>query len=158
MDGVYRSRRNATLRSCSERRARLDETPHACAMPTCVRKRGDTNESYAHRRRSMLPSRSGAKDSDPILAITSNDKILCDAAREHASGHRDEIQASGRCGCYFCFHTFPNTQIKVWIDANQTALCPACGLDAVIGDASKHRLDDKFLRQMHTRFFSSTKR
>lgn len=84
--------------------------------------------------------------------------ILCNAAREHASRHRVEIQASARCGCYFCFHNFPTTDIRIWVDANQTALCPSCGLDAVIGDASKHRLDGTFLRQMHTQFFSSAKR
>jgi len=90
-------------------------------------------------------------------AVTS-DTVLWDAAREHASRHRAEIQASARCGCFFCFHTFPNTEIRAWVDSDQTALCPACGIDAVIGDASKHRLDSKFLRQMHTHFFSSTRR
>ena len=86
------------------------------------------------------------------------DSVLCDAARQHASRHRDEIQASARCGCFFCFRTFPHTAIKAWVDSDQTALCPACGIDAVIGDASKHRLDDRFLRQMHTQCFSSTRR
>jgi hypothetical protein len=86
------------------------------------------------------------------------DAVLCESAREHASRHRAEIQASARCGCYFCFHTFLHTEIKAWVDSDQTALCPACGIDAVIGDASKHRLDAKFLRQMHTHFFLSTRR
>jgi len=90
-------------------------------------------------------------------AVTSIDSGVCKAAREHASRHRAEIQASARCGCYFCFHTFPHTEIKAWVDSDQTALCPACGIDSVIGDASKHRLDGRFLRQMHTQFFSSTK-
>ena len=90
------------------------------------------------------------------LVITA-DSILCDSARVHASKHRAEIQASERCACYFCFRTFPHTEIKVWIDANQTALCPRCGIDSVLGNASNHRLDDKFLRQMHARFFSSTR-
>jgi len=89
--------------------------------------------------------------------VTSIDPGLCKAAREHASRHRTEIRASVRCGCYFCFHTFPHTEIKAWVDSDQTALCPACGIDSVIGDASKHRLDGRFLRQMHTHFFSSTK-
>jgi hypothetical protein len=53
---------------------------------------------------------------------------------------------------------FPHTEIKAWVDSDQTALCPACGIDAVIGDASKHRLDGRFLRQMHTHFFSSPRR
>lgn len=86
------------------------------------------------------------------------DPVLCDAARVHASRHREEIQASTRCACYFCFHTFANTTIKAWIDTEQTALCPKCGVDSVIGSASKHRLDEKFLRQMHTHVFFSTKR
>lgn len=91
-------------------------------------------------------------------AVTAIDPILCVAARVHAAQHRAEIQASARCGCYFCFHTFPNTDIKAWVDSSQTALCPACGIDAVIGDASKHRLDGRFLRQMHTHFFFSKKK
>lgn len=92
-----------------------------------------------------------------MAAVTSH-TLLFDAAREHSSRHRVEIGASARCACYFCFKTFPNTDIRAWIDANQTALCPSCGIDAVIGDASKHRLDGKFLRQMHTHFFASTRR
>jgi hypothetical protein len=83
------------------------------------------------------------------------DSQLCVAAHKHSSRHRAEIEASARCGCFFCFRTFSSTEIKAWTDANQTALCPACGVDSVIGSASKHRLDDDFLRGMHTHFFSS---
>ena len=93
-----------------------------------------------------------------MSVITSIDPVVYDAARQHASRHRAEIQVSTRCACFFCFHTFPQTAIKAWVDSAQTALCPACGIDAVIGDASKHRLDDRFLRQMHTHFFSSPRR
>jgi hypothetical protein len=91
----------------------------------------------------------------PIPTGMAIDPVRCNAARQHASKHRAEIQASARCGCYFCFRTFPHSDIRAWVDSNETALCPACGIDAVIGDASKHRLDGRFLRQMHTLFFSS---
>lgn len=80
------------------------------------------------------------------------------AAHKHASRHRAEIESSSRCGCYFCFRSFASSDIKVWIDANQTALCPRCGVDSVIGSASQHRIDDAFLRGMHTHFFTSSKR
>lgn len=83
---------------------------------------------------------------------------LCVDAHKHSSRHRAEIEMSARCGCFFCFRTFPSTDIKAWTDANQTALCPRCGVDSVIGSASKHRLDDAFLRQMHTHFFSSARK
>jgi len=79
----------------------------------------------------------------------------CIEAHKHASKHRAELEASARCGCFFCFRTFPPSSIKAWIDAKQTALCPACGVDAVIGSASSHRLDDASLRRMHIHFFSS---
>ena len=75
-------------------------------------------------------------------------------ARQHASRHRVELEASARCGCFFCFRTFPPASIKAWIDASQTALCPGCGVDSVIGSASSHRIDDAFLRRMHGQFFS----
>jgi hypothetical protein len=82
--------------------------------------------------------------------------MLCCATRRASTrpdiAPRSEIQASPRCGCYFCVHTFPTTEIRAWVDSDQPALCPACGIDAVIGDASKHRLHGKFLRQMHTHF------
>lgn len=81
-------------------------------------------------------------------------ELLIDA-RNHASQHRVEVQASGRCGCFFCFKTFPPSLIKAWIDADQTALCPSCGVDSVIGSESAHRLDEGFLRKMHMQWFGT---
>jgi hypothetical protein len=80
------------------------------------------------------------------------------AAHKHASRHRAEIESSSRCGCFFWFRSFASSDIKAWIDGNQTALCPRCGVDSVLGSASQHRLDDAFLRGMHTHFFSTSKR
>ncbi len=83
---------------------------------------------------------------------------LCLAAHKHSSRHRTEIENSTRCGCFFCFRSFRSSDIKAWIDAQQTALCPSCGVDSVIGSASNHRLDDAFLRQMHAQFFASPRK
>ena len=76
------------------------------------------------------------------------------AAREHASRHRPELEASDRCGCFSCFRTFATTTIRAWVDNNQTALCPHCGLDSVLGSASPYQLSDAFLRRMHQHHFS----
>ena len=80
--------------------------------------------------------------------ITSAETQLCVAAHVHASQHRVEVEASDRCACFFCFRTFKPAAITAWTDKSQTALCPSCGVDSVIGSASKHRLDDAFLRKM----------
>lgn len=71
------------------------------------------------------------------------------AAKEHASKNRVELEASDNCGCYSCFKRFKTTEIKSWIDDKQTALCPHCGLDTVLGSASPYEISDPFLRRMH---------
>jgi hypothetical protein len=90
----------------------------------------------------------------PSTKPTDPNKQLYLDAQLHASKHRAEVEASSRCGCYFCFRTFPPSSIVKWIDAEQTALCPSCGVDSVLGGASSHRLDDRFLRAMHGHFFN----
>ncbi|MBA3538634.1 MAG: cytoplasmic protein [Deltaproteobacteria bacterium] len=81
------------------------------------------------------------------------DSALYIAAHQHASKHRVEVQASDLCACFFCFRRFAPASIKAWIEGDQTALCPHCGLDAVLGSASPFRFDDGFLRKMHQHYF-----
>lgn len=70
------------------------------------------------------------------------------AAHKHSSKHRAQLEASNACACFFCFRKFGHAEIKKWVDAGQTALCPHCGIDSVLGNASV-RIDDAFLRNMH---------
>lgn len=76
------------------------------------------------------------------------------AAKVHASRHRSALEASTRCACFFCFRAFATSEIKAWIDANTTALCPGCGVDAVLGNASCPSISDGFLRKMHQHYFA----
>jgi hypothetical protein len=77
------------------------------------------------------------------------------AAAQRASLHRAELETAVRCACYFCFKQFAFSTIKTWVDGNQTALCPHCGLDAVLGAGSDGRTDDKFLRKLHQHYFAT---
>ena len=76
------------------------------------------------------------------------DSVHYASALTHASNHRAEIDQSAHCGCFFCFRIFGAAEIRTWIDKNQTALCPRCGIDSVIGTASGFTLDDRFLRKL----------
>ncbi|MCB9883832.1 MAG: hypothetical protein H6834_18745 [Planctomycetes bacterium] len=83
-----------------------------------------------------------------------------DAAHRHSSNHRGEIEASETCGCFYCIATFTPDQIDEWIDGlrhegdGQTALCPKCGIDSVIGSTSGlPGSDTAFLERMHRRWF-----
>ncbi len=78
-------------------------------------------------------------------------------AHRHSIKHREEILASDLCGCFYCLEVFPPSTIGTWVDmsndAGQTALCPHCSVDSVIGSKSGYSLTDEFLRRMHTHWF-----
>jgi hypothetical protein len=93
-----------------------------------------------------------------ITAAEAAQNTLFTAAKTHASQHRAEVESSGRCACFFCFRTFPPVAIKAWTDKDQTALCPHCGVDSVLGSESGHRLDEGFLRKMHQHYFAQRSR
>lgn len=58
-----------------------------------------------------------------------------------ATANRGAVQDSRQCGCYGCGAIFCATDVTTWTDAIRkqhpvTALCPRCGVDAVLPDAS----------------------
>ncbi|MFC4128240.1 cytoplasmic protein [Nocardia rhizosphaerae] len=79
------------------------------------------------------------------------------AAHRYSARHRFEIEASSRCGCFHCRTTFPPSAIQDWTDTQrgrgETALCPICGIDSVIGDSSGYPLTAEFLTGMHDYWF-----
>lgn len=76
-----------------------------------------------------------------------------EAAHKHCSLHRVELQNSSLCGCFYCFATFAPADISEWIDEGQTAECPKCTIDSVIGSASGYPITAEFLHRMHDKWF-----
>jgi hypothetical protein len=84
-----------------------------------------------------------------------------DHIRAHAASirHRDQILESNLCGCFYCLEFFAPGDVKDWIDepnAGQTALCPRCGIDSVIGSASGFPISRAFLKTMNQYWFQKT--
>lgn len=85
------------------------------------------------------------------------------AAHKRSSIHRAEVLASEICGCFHCRATFPPTEIEDWVDERpmgdgnsshgETALCPKCGIDSVIGSASGFPITPDLLRRMNAHWF-----
>lgn len=71
----------------------------------------------------------------------------------HASFNRDEIERSSWCGCFYCKEKYPVADVEDYIDDGQTALCPHCGIDAVIGDASGVALTPQLFSGMYQKYF-----
>ncbi len=58
---------------------------------------------------------------------------------------------------FYCTATFLPADVREWTDGSegvgQTALCPRCGIDSVIGSASGYPLTAEFLAAMKAHWF-----
>ena len=79
-------------------------------------------------------------------------------AYQFSSRHRADLEASTICGCFHCLEMFPPAEIKDWMEeeGKDTALCPRCGIDAVIGDASGVAVNFHQLVGMQSLFFGES--
>ena len=80
------------------------------------------------------------------------DEVELKSAHSHSYHNRGEIEQSSLCGCFSCKRTFLSSEVEDFIDDGETALCPYCGVDAVIGDASGFQPSEDFLRKMQERW------
>ncbi len=90
------------------------------------------------------------------------------AAYRDVSNNWAQIQASKVCGCCSCVQIFPPDEIVAWTGLgfddvddprainNQTALCPRCGSEAVLGDKSGYPINSQFLGRMNEAWFQRT--
>jgi len=74
-------------------------------------------------------------------------------AHGHCRNNREELAQSQLCGCFYCLATYPPSEIVAWVDEDQTAICPKCPVDSVIGSASGYPITAEFLQRMHDHWF-----
>lgn len=89
-------------------------------------------------------------------------------AHTHTTNNRSELEASRLCGCCSCLAIFPTEEIVAWsgLDitnfdspdtaSGETALCPRCGSEALIGDRAGFAINPDFLNRMNQAWFQKT--
>ena len=96
-----------------------------------------------------------------ILVHTSQPTFDIIAAHKASSWHRSQITVDGVvCGCFHCCQIFSPSLITEWVDENaagdgQTAMCPLCGIDSVIGSSSGYPITTEFLGRMKVYWFGA---
>ncbi|WP_105175148.1 cytoplasmic protein [Pseudoalteromonas sp. T1lg122] len=80
-------------------------------------------------------------------------RIAAKAAHKKSIRHRDSLRNSDKCGCFYCLNIFGYQSIEFWTDNDDTALCPSCGIDSVIGDDSGYPITKEFLSAMRHIWF-----
>ncbi len=74
-------------------------------------------------------------------------------AHKHSFNNRAEVEQSEICGCFYCLETFPSKEVIEWVNGDNTAICPKCGIDSVLGDEANFDLTPEFLKSMHKYWF-----
>src|SRR5437879_1131077 len=79
---------------------------------------------------------------DRMGAIGMAAETELDALHAKRWHNRQLLAEAAICGCFYCFKEFAFDQIVEWVDEGRTALCPDCGIDAVLGfDTEKTNQD-----------------
>ena len=94
------------------------------------------------------------------------DRADLDSIHRFSAHHRPLVETAARCGCFYCEAVFTPEEIKDWVDwpggeedssPGQTALCPRCGIDAVLPDCPPSIvLSSDLLADMRHHWFSTT--
>ena len=77
-------------------------------------------------------------------------------AHKFSFRNREALSSDMECGCFYCMKIFPPDEIGDWLDDDQTAVCPYCGIDSVIGESSGYPLTEEDLLKMHLEWFGGT--
>ena len=101
------------------------------------------------------------KDGDKMQKIkfhkNDNTEQKCEpdyiTAHEYCMFNRRLLEHDKRCGCFHCLKVFDTKELE-WVDFDLTALCPYCGIDAVIGESAGYPLTEEFLKKMRDYWFS----
>lgn len=78
-------------------------------------------------------------------------------AHQRSLRNREAMRKSNLAGCFYCLQVYPVEHIQAWTDGAQTAICPKCGIDSVLGDAAPFPVTDPaFLTAMNAEWFQKT--
>ena len=103
---------------------------------------------------------------DQRLTLTRDDFVLFWGHEDRGKGltkvclsqwYQCPFVVEGHCGCFYCKSIYSASEVKEWCDndgrGDKTALCPKCGIDSVLGDATFVELTPELLELMNMLFF-----
>lgn len=73
-------------------------------------------------------------------------------AYEHSRLNRRFMVSGAGCRCFHCLHAFAAEQVTQWVDNGETALCPNCGVDAVLSGQADC-LSEELIGELHGAYF-----
>lgn len=71
----------------------------------------------------------------------------------YASHNKALIEKSQKCYCFYCKNVMDSSEINRYLDEEETALCPKCGIDSIIPDGIDENIDKGIIEEMHDYWF-----
>ena len=90
-----------------------------------------------------------------MTETTANKLSQAELEAAHSRAIHSRALLTGRRGCFYCLSTFLAERATQWADDDDTALCPVCGIDAVLS-AATDSISPEALEQMHDRWFETS--
>ena len=86
------------------------------------------------------------------------DKGAVVLAHKQSSFHRKSLKQEQVCGCFHCGKLFSSKKIEDWYDKGQTACCPYCMIDSVVGESCGFEITEEFVLAMEDHWFGFRRR
>ena len=80
-------------------------------------------------------------------------KLLLEKLHTYSTNNKRNIALSNQCFCFHCKACMDRSEITDYLDDGQTALCPRCGVDAILPDSIDESIDEDIIAQMHEYWF-----
>ena len=74
-------------------------------------------------------------------------------AHKYCTGNKEQLKSDTVCGCFYCLEIYSPKEIEMWLDREDTALCPYCCADSVTGESSGYPITKEFLKKMNEYWF-----
>ena len=75
-------------------------------------------------------------------------------AHKYSIHNKKYLLQDSKCGCFFCLEIFDPKEITSWIDQEDTAMCPYCDIDSIIGESTGFPITENFLKKMQNYWFN----
>jgi hypothetical protein len=105
-----------------------------------------TSGLLATLRSALPPQRAAESSSNP-------QSLAAYQLPRHMHHNRREIENSSVCGCISCEQMFSKDEIRTWVAAGATAVCPHCDAAAVVGLGGAFEFTSELLHRAHLLLF-----
>lgn len=84
----------------------------------------------------------------------SNDrKLILNKLHAYCTNNKELIEKSNKCYCFYCKKHMNSNEIIRYLEIEDTALCPHCGVDAVIPDCIDEEINEEVIEDMNNYWF-----